>query len=67
MAQALDPRCRPTAVHASSCVVAGSPATYTFLAHAPRSDSGSVWFDVSVDGVDGDTSPDNNSTSVRVS
>jgi hypothetical protein len=66
LAVGVDPRCRPTTVHASSCAVTSSPTTYTFLAHAPRSGAGEVRFDVSLDGADGDSSPDNNSTSVRV-
>ena len=65
MALGLDQRCQPTAAHATSCTVHGTPTTYAFLANATQ--SGSISFDVSVDGTGRDTSPANNSTSVRVS
>ena len=61
---AADPRCRPTTIHASLCTVEETPAIFDFLAHGPR--SGSIAFEVAVDGEGTDTDPANNRASVAV-
>lgn len=65
VAQATDARCLPTGLHTSRCAVDASPSSYAFLAHAPG--SGSMAFEVAVDGVGTDSDPGDNHSSVRVS
>ena len=65
VAVAADARCLPTAVHTSRCTVGETPASYAFIAHTPR--SGSIDFEVAIDGDGTDTDPANNQASVTAS
>lgn len=64
VALAPDRRCLPTALHTSRCTVDGDRASYRFLAHAPQ--SGSMDFELTVEGGGTDTDPTDNRVSVPI-